>query len=373
MPVVSRLVVVGDMSGTVIIAQKDLWSLPTVTVNGALTMPSLPNIPVLPGLPFPIYSGIHAPRVEFQTVAAELQSFNTVLVMKKMTDILFGIIPTSWPTIPNLSFSFPDILSGNPTGMIAEIKTAISNGGTFAGVPKPFYTTTISPVMEATHTYMLIVRNYLQTIANLIISVINQVIGKLSALQLPGLPTIPTIPSPDAVLSMLKNEVASAMASAESSVANAITTAQAAIAVAQSKVASMTAAAESALAASGNAASASVQQAHAVSAAYKALSDAQAEYASAQKAYSSAQLSFKVPSIPSIASLIPTKFGFPSIPFPDPFMPTMSHVDHEVMVALDSIQTSYSAFVMKLVAGWNGWNLIGGLPLPSPLSITIPF
>ena len=363
------------MSGTVVISQKDLWSMPTITVNGALTMPTLPSIPALPGLPTPIYSSLHMPHVEFQTILTELYSYNTTAVMKKMTDILFGIIPTAWPTIPNLSFSFPDILAGSPAAMMTEINTAMSKGVTFPGVPTPLFSTTISPAMTATHTYMLIVRNYLQTIANLIMSVINKVIGKLSALGLPGLPAIPAIPSPDSVFAMLKSMVMQAVASAEASVNAQISAAEQAVSAAENEVATATSMLSSVLASTEHTITSTVSSSYksAVASATTALSNAQANYSNAKNTLTSAYGAFTVPSVGTIAGSIPTKFGFPSIPFPSPLIPTMSHIDHDIVQCFDSIQTSYSVFVMKLVAGWNGWNLIGGLPLPSPISITIPF
>ncbi len=383
-------------SGTITISQPDLWSMPTATVSGSISIPTLPVIPALPGLPYPIYSMLHIPRIEIQTVIQELQSYNTTMVIKSMTDVLFSIIPSSFPTMPDLDFSFTDVLAGAPDKIITACENAIKKGIQLPGIPNPIYSMSLAPAEAAVHTYMIMVRQYIQMVTNFVIGLINQVIGKLSQLGLPGLPALPTIPSPSSVLTMLQNMVNSEIQKAKSMVSAAIASAESSVKQAENEISlalnfvkqseqKVTDSYNSLILAESkvqqNASTANQQLLQTAKSnfnmAQSTLISAQNEYSSIQSSanstynsYKTALSGYKAPSISQIAGSIPTKFGFPAIPFPDPLVPTISQIDREMIQVLDTIHTSFSTFVLKLIAGWGGWNIIGGLPLPSPISVS---
>jgi hypothetical protein len=174
--------------------------------------PPIPTIPfVLPGLPSPIFPSLSIPNLELTVAAIELQAFQIQTTMTAMVMPLFTVVGGSLssflPTIPGLgSLTLIDLMAGGESAL-AAVKLAIQNGISLPGIPTPFYSTLISPEIQAVQTLQMITSNYMALIATSIAGLINSVISSLESatpgLTIPGLPTIPTIPTPAAVVAAI--------------------------------------------------------------------------------------------------------------------------------------------------------------------------
>lgn len=203
-----------------------IWS----KVSGQITFP--PNIdfdftiPSLPSLPNPIYPDISHFALELSNIAQELQSYQFLQTLyqfiKPLADVIGGAISALIPNIPLIGLNLIDLLALDATNLYKSIREAIFSFQfpdidinlpdftlptfslpnipipEFPTLPIPMFSTLSIPSIELVNTVKLILKDYMNTLMNIIPNLVNQVVG---ILELVGIPTlvVPQLPTLDEI------------------------------------------------------------------------------------------------------------------------------------------------------------------------------
>lgn len=183
------------------------------TVPDRLVFPDLPTLPSnLFSLQSPLQ--LRAPSVQLAMLASEIQTAQFLLTatgfLYPVVAFFGGQISSFLPPLPGFQdATIVDLITPDPSKFVAEIKQGILSAGSgFAGslglpfLTAPVFPTISSPDFEANMIFQNLVKGYLLTVANVIISAIEQVrnfIENRFEINLLPLPPIPTMPSVDTV------------------------------------------------------------------------------------------------------------------------------------------------------------------------------
>jgi hypothetical protein len=128
-----------------------------------------------------------------------IAELKTTQLMKTCTGMLtpltsfLGIDPLSvLPTVPSLNLKLPDILSGNPSDLLASVKAKIAAGIQFPGIPSPLFPDMKIPEFESISTMCNLIKSYITQLPQMIYNLINSVCGNLHLGSMPAIPTMPT-------------------------------------------------------------------------------------------------------------------------------------------------------------------------------------
>lgn len=165
-----------------------------------LTNPPLHfTMPQLPTLPSPMFPTMKCPNIEMVTSIAELKANQLMTTCTGMLTPLtgyLGIDPLSvLPTVPSLNLKLPDILSGNPSDLLASVKAKIAAGIQFPGIPSPLFPDMKIPEFESLSTMCNLIKSYIMGLPAMIFGLINQVCGLLHIGSMPAMPTMPSLDS----------------------------------------------------------------------------------------------------------------------------------------------------------------------------------
>ena len=206
-------------------------------IKGEITFPPNINfdftIPPLPSLPNPIFPDISHFALELSNIAQELQSFQFLQTLyqfiKPLADVIGGAIEALIPDIPLLNLNLIDLLALDPTKLYENLRKAILQIQfpdidftipdftfptfslptipipEFPTLPIPMFGTLSIPSIELVNTVKLILKDYMNTLMNIIPNLVNQVVGILAlvgipTLQVPQLPTLDEIKAQIAAL-----------------------------------------------------------------------------------------------------------------------------------------------------------------------------
>lgn len=154
------------------------------------------TMPQLPTLPSPMFPTMKCPNIEMVQSIAELkttQLMNTCTGMLTPLTSFLGIDPLSvLPTVPSLNLKLPDILSGNPSDLLASVKAKIAAGIQFPGIPSPLFPDMKIPEFESISTMCNLIKSYITQLPQMIYNLINSVCGNLHLGSMPAMPTMPT-------------------------------------------------------------------------------------------------------------------------------------------------------------------------------------
>lgn len=157
------------------------------------TMPSMPT------LPSPMFPTMTCPNIESVTAIGELkatQLMNTCMgMLTPLTGFLGVSLSSIIPTVPVLNLKLPDLLSGQPSDLLASVKAKIAAGFTFPGIPSPLFPDMKIPEFESISVMVNLIKSYIMQIPAFIYGLINQVTGLLHFSGMPAMPTMPTLDS----------------------------------------------------------------------------------------------------------------------------------------------------------------------------------
>lgn len=175
--------------------------------NYKFTMPSLPT------LPSPMFPDVSFPNVEMVTSLSMLQVHQYMQTCMGMLTGLCGYLGSAIdsliPACPVLNIKLPELLSGDPSALLTNIKNQIANGITFPGIPSPLFPDMQFPEFGSIMTLVNVIKTYIMSIPAAIFSIIGSVTSKLN---IGAMPSIPAMPS----LSTLQGYVTSQVAGAQS-------------------------------------------------------------------------------------------------------------------------------------------------------------
>jgi hypothetical protein len=139
------------------------------------------------------------PNIETVTAIGELQSQQIMNTCMGMLTPLTGFLGVGLsgiiPTVPVLNAKLPDLLSGNPSDLLASVKAHIGSGGSFPGIPSPLFPDMKIPEFESISVMINLIKSYIMQFPAFIYGLINQACGVLKFSSMPALPTMPSLAS----------------------------------------------------------------------------------------------------------------------------------------------------------------------------------
>lgn len=158
--------------------------------NYKFTMPSLPT------LPSPMFPSTSFPNVEMVTSISMLQVHQYMQTCMGMLTGLCGYLGSAIdsliPACPVLNVKLPELLTGDPSALLASIKAQLSAGISFPGIPSPLFPDVQFPEFSSIMTLVNVIKTYIMSIPAAIFSIIGSV---TSALKITGMTAMPTMPS----------------------------------------------------------------------------------------------------------------------------------------------------------------------------------
>lgn len=184
----------------------DLYSQVQPNLNNyKFTMPSLPT------LPSPMMPSVSYPNVEMVTCISQLQCtqyMNTCMgMLTPLTGYLGQSISAILPSVPVLNLKLPDLISGDPSALLASVQQQIKNGIQFPGIPNPLFPDFHFPEFSGVMTMINLIKTYIMQIP----AVISNLIGQgTSALHIGNMGALPTMPDLSTIQSQVTAKVSGA-------------------------------------------------------------------------------------------------------------------------------------------------------------------
>lgn len=170
--------------------------------------PKVPNVslpsswPSLPSMPSPMFPNITMPDFELPALSSEMlvnQFLNWIKAVIEPLVSFLGISGFTFPTIPELNLSLPDLINPNfnMASLIDSMKDMLPNISV-PMLPDPLFPNMNMPEVENLAKVQALIMDYCSTLIETCTSLISSTVGKLNAKPFSfgiSMPTIPTLPT----------------------------------------------------------------------------------------------------------------------------------------------------------------------------------